>query len=98
MTNDNEDGSGPLTYIMCSGDEPAIGEYLANIWVGCAETDTAWTLTARVNGEVEGVEEGVYSAKVVDGAYQDTFVISDATTSLTDLFTVTVDSIVDTEC
>lgn len=98
MTNDNEDGSGPLTYIMYSGNESAIGEYLANIWVGYAETDTAWTLKGRVNGEVEGVEEGMYSAKVVDGAYVDTFVISDANTSLTDLFFVTVDSIADAEC
>lgn len=89
-------GFGPETYLLFGGDESAIGEYSAQIWTPSAETDTAWTLTARVNGEVAWVEEGLYFP--VAFSYGSPYDLSDSSDSLTDVFTVTVDSISDSEC
>lgn len=70
---------------MYGSNDSATGEHLANIWVGYAEIDTIWIITERVNGEVVGVvgvEEGVYAAKFINEGYEDSFVVSDATTFL----------------
>lgn len=96
-TNDNTDGFGPETYVVYGGDESAVGDYTAQVWTGHAESDTTWTLTATVNGEVAWVEEGLFSPVVYSDDYSYNF-NDGSSSSLTDIFTVTVDSVDESEC
>lgn len=74
-------------------DDDVLGEYTARVFFGYAQTDTRWTLTARINGEVKWVEEGDFG-----GSYSADYLPQsrrlDTTTSSTpsqsDAFTVTL--------
>ena len=59
-----------------------------------APGDTEWTLTARVNGEIEWIETGIYEPNNFGFSYG--FYSDDSFSS--DLFSVTLDSVDTEEC
>lgn len=87
-------GVGPETYILYGGDESANGEYSAYIRTDFVQVETTWTLTARVNGRIAWVEEGLFTPM----DFSESFEYDDTSTSMSDIFTVTIDSIKDSEC
>lgn len=86
LDNDNTSGFGPENYIVYSGlnlaEDAVLGDYVARASLFYTQTDTAWTLTASVNGVVEWVEEGIFEALSANFGGEET----------SDPYTVTVDS------
>ena len=77
---------------MVPGNPEAVGTYTVRLYFLNAPEDTEWTLTARVNGEIEWIETGIYEPN--DSGFSYGYYSDD--TSQSDLFSVTLDS-VDTE-
>jgi len=92
-TSDVQDGFGPETYTVFGGDQSAVGQYSARVRTRSAPTDTTWTLTARVNGVVTWVEQGMYTAGDFSYGFSD-----DSSNSLTYFVTVAAGSILDAAC
>lgn len=101
MTGDNTNGFGPETFYVYNGlsvgDDDVLGEYTANVFFGFAQTDTRWTLTARVDGEVVWTEGG----KIL-GSYSSDRRLSTSSSTTTrsrsELFTVSLDSYESVNC
>lgn len=90
-------GGRPEIYIVFGRDESAIGDYSVRVLTWTAGTETTWTVTARVNGEVAWVEDGIDTPPVDDSSFG--FSISSSTpASLAFVGTVTVDFIAESEC
>lgn len=66
LDNDNTSGFGPETYMVYNGlnieDDTVLGDYIARVSRFSSETDTAWTLTTRIHGEIVWVEEEVFES------------------------------------
>lgn len=90
--DDDTDGLISETYTVYGGDETAIGDYTAQVWIDQPQIGNTWTITARLNGEVEWVEQGVYSPSELSYGF------FDSSGSAPDMFTVAIDSIAGSEC
>ena len=74
---------------MFPGNPDAVGTYTVRLYFLYAPEDTEWTLTARVNGEIEWIETGIYEPKNSGFSYG--YYSDDSFQS--DLFSVTLDSV-----
>ena len=81
-------------WTVLPGNPEAVGTYTVRFYLLYSPKDTLveWTLTARVNGEVEWIETGVYEPEASGFSYA--YDTDDSFQS--DLFSATLDS-VDTE-
>lgn len=62
LDDDNTEGFGPETYVVYGGlGDAVLGEYQTQVLLFRASVDTAWTLTARSEGDVLWVEEGMFT-------------------------------------
>lgn len=70
LDNDNAEGFGPENYIVYSGldvaEDAVLGEYAVQVYRPFVSTDTNWTLTTRVNGEVVWIETGRFGDGISD--------------------------------
>ena len=74
---------------MFPGNLYAVGTYTVRLYFLYAPEDAEWTLTARVNGEIEWIETGIYEPK--DSGFSYGYYSDDSFQS--DLFSVTLDSV-----
>ena len=79
---------------MLPGNPEAVGTYTVRLYFLNASGDTEWTLTARVNGEIEWIETGIYEPNNFGFSYS--YYSYDSSSS--DLFSVTLDSVDTEEC
>ena len=79
---------------MFPGNPEAAGTYTVRLFFLYAPGDTEWTLTARVSGEIEWIETGIYEP--IDYGFSYGFYSDDSLES--DLFSVTLDSVDTEEC
>lgn len=66
MGDDVTDGFGPESYTLLrssSVGDAMLGDYTAFVRPFNTSTETEWTLTATINGEVVWIEEGYFEAQ-----------------------------------